>query len=194
MMARSHFPSRPLSIAAWVMLAASIAPFLTQTAIAADESCYLITASGKRVGLGQLCGADPQQPTQIRQKSTPSDGVFRARIKRRIAATPVIEVTFNNQQSFEMIVDTGASGSLITRNMAQALQIRPVGVMNAGIADGRVVQFPVGVVRSMAVNGLITQNMQVAIAPQMEIGLLGHDFFGNYDLKIKRDVVEFYPR
>ena len=28
----------------------------------------------------------------------------------------------------------------------------------------------------------------------MQIGLLGHDFFGNYDVKIKKDVVEFYVR
>jgi len=120
--------------------------------------------------------------------------VFQAKIKRRAAGTPVIDVVFNGDKTFEMIVDTGASGTLITQRMATALGVRPVGIGRAGIADGSVVEFPIGVVRSIRVGGAAIQNVQVAIAKQMQIGLLGHDFFGNYDVKIKKDVVEFYVR
>ncbi|NJK74286.1 MAG: hypothetical protein HC942_09555 [Microcoleus sp. SU_5_6] len=120
--------------------------------------------------------------------------VFQARIKRRAGGTPVIDVVFNGNRTFEMIVDTGASGTLITQRMASVLGVRPVRTIKAGIADGSIVEFPVGRVQSMGVGGAQVRNVEVAIARQMEIGLLGHDFFGNYDVKIKKDVVEFYTR
>lgn len=120
--------------------------------------------------------------------------VFQARIKRRAGGTPVIDVVFNGNRTFEMIVDTGASGTLITQRMAAALGVRPVRTIKAGIADGSIVEFPIGRVQSIGVGGAQVRNVEVAIARQMEIGLLGHDFFGNYDVKIKKDVVEFYTR
>jgi len=120
--------------------------------------------------------------------------VFKAKIKRRDAGTPVIDVVFNGNKTFEMIVDTGASGTLITQRMASLLGVRPVRTARAGIADGSVVEFPMGIVRTIQVGGAAVQNVEVAIAKQMQIGLLGHDFFGNYDVKIKKDVVEFYVR
>jgi aspartyl protease family protein len=127
-------------------------------------------------------------------KSPGNQKVFQAKIKRRDAGTPVIDVVFNGNKTFEMIVDTGASGTLITQRMASALGVRPVRTGRAGIADGSIVEFPIGVVRSIRVGGAVIQNVEVAIAKQMQIGLLGHDFFGNYDVKITKDVVEFYVR
>jgi aspartyl protease family protein len=124
--------------------------------------------------------------------STPN--VFQARIKRRIGGIPVIDVTFNRSRNFEMILDTGASGTLVTRSMAAALRLPIVGSVRSGIADGSVVVFPVGRVQSMSIAGAEVKNVDVAIADRMDIGLLGQDFFGRYDLKIKRDVVEFYKR
>ena len=106
----------------------------------------------------------------------------------------MIDVVFNGNKTFEMIVDTGASGTLISQRMASVLGVRPVRTVRAGIADGIVVELPIGVVRSIRVGGAVIQNVEVAIAKQMQIGLLGHDFFGNYDVKIKKDVVEFYVR
>jgi aspartyl protease family protein len=161
-----------------------------------DDPCYFVTASGQRMSLGRLCGQVPPAPAASGSPNAtkPVNGVVRVKIKRRVASTPVIEVVFNGDRSFEMIVDTGASGSLITQEMASALKVRPTRTMQAGIADGSIVRFPVGRVRSMAVGGLTVNNIEVAISGQMDLGLLGHDFFGNYDLKIKRDVIEFYPR
>ena len=182
----------------WALWGLSIAlvsgVFLPIRDRAVAESCFIVTGSGRRMSLGQLCGDTPASAPSGQKAQRPSNGVITARIKRRVAATPVIEVTFNGGRKFDMIVDTGASGTLITRQMANALRIRPTGVMQVGIADGSVVQMPVGKVQSVAVNGLVARDLEVTIADRMEIGLLGHDFFGNYDLKIKRDVIEFYPR
>ncbi|WP_293155563.1 MULTISPECIES: TIGR02281 family clan AA aspartic protease [unclassified Microcoleus] len=134
------------------------------------------------------------QPPANQPAPSGNQKVFQAKIKRRAGGTPVIDVVFNGNKTFEMIVDTGASGTLITQRMATALGVRQVGTGRAGIADGSIVEFPIGVVRSIRVGGAAIQNVEVAIAKQMEIGLLGHDFFGNYDVKIKKDVVEFYVR
>lgn len=136
----------------------------------------------------------PSNRVQPPASPSANQKVFQAKIKRRAAGTPVIDVVFNGNKTFEMIVDTGASGTLITQRMAVALGVRPVRTGRAGIADGSVVEFPIGLVRSIRVGGAAIQNVEVAIAKQMQIGLLGHDFFGNYDVKIKKDVVEFYVR
>lgn len=187
---RSRFRLTAICVALAVMpITASFA--IHRAATAQDENCYLVTSSGKRVGLGRLCG---EEPPSLQLSGAKKDGIVRAKIKRRIAATPVIEVTFNGRQTYEMILDTGASGTLITREMARSLQIKPIGVVNAGIADGSTVQFSIGYVRSISVSGLTAKNLEVAIAPSMNVGLLGHDFFGSYDIKIKRDVIEFYPQ
>lgn len=125
----------------------------------------------------------------------PNEAVFTAPIKRRIGGTPIVEVTFNGQQQFEMIVDTGASGTVITQQMANALRIVTVGKAKANTASSRAVEFPVGYVNSMAVGGVIVNKVPVAIAgAELETGLLGHDFFGNYDVTIKRNVIEFRPQ
>lgn len=154
-------------------------------AIAQDVGgCYMVDSSGRTLNLGSLCGQSPAV----------DPGVYRAPIKRRIGGTPVIEVTFNGRQTFEMIVDTGASTTLITQDMAQALRVEPVGFFRGGIADGREVTFPAGYVESVAVSGASAQNIKVAIAEKMPIGLLGHNFFNNYDVSIREDFVEFHRR
>ena len=122
-------------------------------------------------------------------KTTPR--VFPARIKRRLGGTPVIDVRFNGSQTFEMIVDTGASGVAITEDMARSLDVEIVGVITANTASDKEVSFPVGFVKEIAVGGAVVRDVRVAIAPRLDIGLLGHDFFGNYDITIRRDEIEF---
>jgi len=136
-------------------------------------------------------------PVQLsRPVALPSQIVFKAPIRRLAGGTPVVDVTFNGTQQVEMIVDTGASGTVITQRTAAALGIVPVTKAKANTASARAVEFPVGYVNSVAVGGLTIKHLPVAIAPsaQLEIGLLGHDFFGNYDITIKRNVVEFRAR
>ncbi|MDZ7962746.1 MAG: retropepsin-like aspartic protease [Aulosira sp. DedQUE10] len=137
----------------------------------------------------------------VRSVSMPSaqiaqeQNVFIAPIKRRIGGTPIIDVTFNGDRKFEMIVDTGASGTVITQNMANALGIVVVGKAKANTASSKQVEFTIGYVNSMAAAGVMVNKVPVAIAgSDLETGLLGHDFFGNYDVTIKRNVVEFRPQ
>ncbi|MBE9008423.1 retroviral-like aspartic protease family protein [Fortiea sp. LEGE XX443] len=162
---------------------------LTHRATAEDMgTCFMINSSGTTVELTKLCSGTNRTKTSGQQR------VFRVPIKRHFGRTPVIDVTFNNQNTFEMIFDTGANGTLITQAMANTLQIKPTGTLHAQIADGSQVQFPTGKIKSIAAGGIIANNVEVAIASKAGIGLLGHDFFGNYDIKILEKEVEFHPR
>lgn len=121
--------------------------------------------------------------------------VFQVPVKRRQGGVPVIDVLFNGTHTFEMIMDTGASSTLITQEMAEALSLVPQGKAKAKTASGAVVEFPLSNVKSVEVGGTVAKDLVVAIGgPEVEIGLLGHDFFGNYDVTIKQDVVEFRER
>lgn len=140
--------------------------------------------------------ADPE-PSQTRQPSTPSNssGVFRAPIIGRAGGTPVVNVNFNGGQNFPMIVDTGASGTVITPMMAAALGVEPVGQTQVSTASARNVTFDLGYVQSIEVGGAVARNVLVAVSsPSLELGLLGHDFFGDYDVTIRQDHVEFSVR
>jgi predicted aspartyl protease len=161
------------------------------------QSCYMVTASGKKVALGTLCGELPPEPTPTttpdgKAPSSAKSGIYRIPIKRRLASTPVIDVTFNGK-TFEMIFDTGASSTLITQRMSDRLGLKAIGSRQVTIADGSTLRFPVAMVGTVSAGGVMTRKMAVTIAKNSDIGLLGHDFFGKYDVKIKRNVIEFHP-
>jgi aspartyl protease family protein len=147
----------------------------------------MVTTSGQRFNLGRLCNAEEAPPL------APQAGVYRVKIKQRLASTPVIEVWLNDQ-SFDMILDTGASHTLITQGMAQALGLQPQGSVAVTIADGSSVNLPIGSVSSVKVAGITAKNLKVMIADKADVGLLGHDFFGNFDIEIKSNEVEFHRR
>ena len=128
-------------------------------------------------------------------QTAPSGTVFSTPILRRLAGTPTVEVVLNGQYSVEMIVDTGASGSVIPRSVATSLGIKPIGSVKVNTASAKNVRFPVGILQSIQVGGAVSQNVPVAIADSgLSVGLLGHDFFGQYDITIKQTVVEFRVR
>lgn len=124
-----------------------------------------------------------------------SGQIFSAPIKQRAGGTPVIEVMFNGSQTFDMIVDTGASGTVITAEMAEALGVQIVGKTKVNTASQTGVDVLLGRVDSIAVGNAVVNNVVVAIGNEaLDIGLLGHDFFSDYDVTVKEDVVEFRKR
>lgn len=126
-------------------------------------------------------------------RSTGADGIYQAPIIERIYGIPVVEVTFNDQV-FPMMVDTGASGTLITPHMAASLGVQPIGQVTSSTANG-VAVFDVGYVRKIEIDGAQVANVPVAVGlADLEVGLLGHDFYRYFDIVIREDVVEFHPR
>ncbi|NER25925.1 MAG: aspartyl protease [Symploca sp. SIO1C2] len=138
--------------------------------------------NGNVIDLGELCGL-----------GTPGNGRLQIPIKRRDANIPVVEVTFNGTKTFEMLFDTGASGIAITPQMATALGVEPEG---RGIFEtaGGTVEVPLGRVNSVAAGGVEAKNLVVSINKFLDIGLLGQNFFGSYDVTIREDFIEFSPR
>ncbi len=124
-----------------------------------------------------------------------SGQIFSAPIKRRAGGTPIIEVMFNGTQTFDMIVDTGASGTVITAEMADALGVQIVGKTKVNTASQTGVDVLLGRVESIAVGNAVVKDVVVAIGnAALDVGLLGHDFFSDYDVTVKEDVVEFRKR
>jgi len=149
-----------------------------------NGGCYFVSSTGKVVNLSSLCGSEVKQVQK---------GVFQAKIKRREGGTPVIDVNFGNRK-FEMILDTGASATIITTNMAQTLVVTAVGKALVNTVSANNVEMPLGYVKTMGVDGLVASNVLVGILPVLKIGLLGNNFFSDYDITVKRNVIEFRPQ
>lgn len=134
-------------------------------------------------------------PTSRSSASGQSPRVYEAPIVRRAGGTPVILVIFNGNEPFEMIVDTGASGTVITQPMARALNVEAVGEARVATASANNVPFQLGYVSSLEVAGARVDEVLVAIAgPELSTGLLGQDFFSDFDVTVRESVVEFRER
>lgn len=192
MNAQSHLPLRVLTLP----IALSLSLLGISGAIAQEHpGCFAKTESGRVIDLDQICDFPEVETPVPGSAALPSEaGVFQAQILRRQAGIPVIQVVFNGGQPFEMMVDTGASGTVITPIMAEVLGVIPTGRGLADTPSQRGVEFEIGLVDSMEVGGATANNIAVAIAPALDVGLLGQDFFGEYDVTIKEDVVEFRTR
>jgi len=196
-----HLRKPLLALTAVISLSSSILVYTavnsSRAAAQESEGCFMRNSSGQTVSLNRsVCGFLPQELTPGASPDTKSDaksGVFLVKIKRREANIPVIEVTFNGKQKFDMMVDSGASGTVITPAMAKALGVVPQGSVRAKTPNGEAT-FPLGRLTSVEAGGLAIKNVVVAISPSLDIGLLGHDFFGNKDVTIKQDVIEFRSR
>jgi predicted aspartyl protease len=120
---------------------------------------------------------------------------FSIPIKGRRKGTPIVEVNFNGSRTFEMLFDTGATVTLITRSMTYSLGLKPDGVTQVGVADGSIVGVHKTTLKSMEIDGRIKRNISVVVAPPaMEEGLLGQDFYEGYDVAIKENIIEFRRR
>ncbi len=146
-------------------------------------------------GLATVDSGTLKVSSAIATSRATSGKVFMAPIKRREGGTPVIDVTFNGNQTFEMIVDTGASSTVITQAMMQVLGTRIIGKTKVNTASQTGVEVPLTYVDSISVGNAVVKDVIVAIAnDSLDIGLLGHDFFSDYDLTVKQNMVEFRRR
>lgn len=122
-----------------------------------------------------------------------SSSAVRIPVVRRLHGTPVVRVTFNDAQTYEMILDTGASRTLITRAMANELGIVANDRMIAATASEAQVTFDLGQMRSISIGEIRLNNAQVSIGDSVDIGLLGNDFLRGYDVTIRNREVELSP-
>jgi predicted aspartyl protease len=155
-------------------------PNHSQAQAKAEEYQQHLAAAQRRAS-GEVALAPAPAPTAAR----PQGLAAQIPIQRRQGGTPVVGVTLQGatgQQTFPMLFDTGATGTLITAEMAQAVGVTVVGETQARIADGSVVTLPIGVVNVVELGGLRREQVRVAIGGTY--GLLGQDIYGQYGIAI----------
>ncbi len=120
----------------------------------------------------------------------PGNQTIQVPVTRRLHGTPVVQVTFNDARTYEMILDTGASRTLITRNMADELGIIPTEKMVAATASAAEVTFDIGQAASISIGDVRLLDPKVSIGDSVNIGLLGNDFLNGYDVTIRDHTIE----
>jgi predicted aspartyl protease len=128
-----------------------------------------------------------------RAPALPAGLVAQIPIQRRQGGTPVVAVTLQGNtgaQTFPMLFDTGATGTLITAEMAQTIGVTIVGETQARIADGSIVRLPVGYLEAVEVGGLRREGLRVAIGGNY--GLLGQDIYGQYGIAIGSHMIHLH--
>ncbi|MEM9538650.1 MAG: retropepsin-like aspartic protease [Cyanobacteria bacterium P01_E01_bin.42] len=149
-------------------------------------------------GGGFPASTTPSLPTAAAPSS--QSGVFRIPIKDIRGGTPVIDVTFNGTETFEMLFDTGATTTLILPSMAAKLGLETLGNADATVADGRTSKVNISRVNSLQVGNLELNDVTVTFDPGADeaglegMGLLGQNVFQNYDVLLKQDEIELYER
>lgn len=139
----------------------------------------------------------PSFPTAPTANQTPGRPLGQVPIKRRQHGIAVIDVKFNHRLPFEMMVDSGASLTVITRPMAKALGVTTAQIVDEAIfetANGKT-KMPIVYIGAIEVGGLSRTQVPVAVAgPEMDLGLLGQDFLQQYDVSFRGQTIEFHMR
>ena len=160
----------------------------------------IAASGGQRPGaaptVSSAPGTAPRSPTAGEAGETAAgasqtgSGVTKVPIRRRFGGIPIIVVQINGQ-GFPMMVDTGASTTVVTQAMANVLGLQPVGSVRANTPSQQGVVFQVTRLERLQVGDLEARNLNAAIAPSMDVGLLGQNFFGAYEVTISREEVIF---
>jgi predicted aspartyl protease len=126
--------------------------------------------------------------------SSSSLDLFTIPIQKKLGGVPLIEVTFNDNHQVPMLLDTGASNTLLTAAVATQLQLQPNGTAQSKTANGTA-NFQVASIDKIRFGAGEIKNVRVAIGQNdLPYGLLGHDVYDGYDITIKESSIEFRKR
>lgn len=133
----------------------------------------------------------------IRQQQTEAEKIIHIPIKYFTShrGSAVVEVMFNQKYTFDLIVDTGATMTMLTEKMQRAMRLNTIDRTWCGVADGRYVELDVCHVNSLTVQKATVNHLDVLVAPRetRAEGLLGQDFLRNYEVRILREEIHLYP-
>jgi aspartyl protease family protein len=117
--------------------------------------------------------------------------MIRVPIEGRTGGIPIIAVTLNGQRTFPMMVDTGASLTIITPQMARAIGFRQEGSEKIRVANGDIEEMPRGRISSIRVGDAEKRNFTVLVG---SAPLLGQNFFSEYNVTVAQNFVVFRQR
>jgi predicted aspartyl protease len=116
-----------------------------------------------------------------------------------LAGHAIVPVTFNNSVTANLMVDTGASRTMVSKRVARDLRLSSMG-SGTGYGVGGRVTVSIARVESVKVGEVEIQNMPVSIHdfspdPSYE-GLLGVDFIGRFHMSLDsaKQVMVLTPR
>ena len=185
-----------------VQMLKSIDPNSTQYSLAAqvlpkyEQQLTSATRKAANFSRKSTTTTQPQaQPTAITTTSAPAQtaATFSIPIQEKLGGVPVIEVTMNGTK-VSMLMDTGASRTLITTSVAKRLKLQTDGTSQASTANGNATFDSSTIDRVKFGAGEVTQ-LRVAIGQDnLPYGLLGHDVYDGYDITIKESSIEFRKR
>jgi predicted aspartyl protease len=141
---------------------------------------------------GEVAAANAASQASAVNAPDENGRVARIRIVERRGGTPVVSVSLaaaGGSQRFNMLFDTGATATLITPSMAQAIGFQEAGQAIVTVADGRQVTLPIGYI-DIEVGGLVKRDVLVAVGG--DVGLLGQDVYGEYGLSVGGAVIDLY--
>ena len=165
-----------------------------------SHECFMLDSNGNPIDLGHLCGGSQNNAHTSTIKTKKSNVVnyqadyFVIPIKRRVGGTPVVEVKFNDKYIFEMLFDTGATMTVVTESMADKLKLKSMGSLPFQTASNNLIFFETSRISSVIAGNMKANNLNIAVAPTIDMGLLGQNFYGMYDITIKYDTIEFRKR
>ncbi len=107
---------------------------------------------------------------------------------------PIIEVVINGRDRIPMMLDTGASKTLLTKGVAERLKLASQGKTTAKTANGNA-EFDTVKLDSLEFGPGKVTNLTVAVGDNnLNYGLLGHDVYKGYDITLTEDSVQFKKR
>ncbi len=174
----------------------SIAPTSSQYILAAKVlPKYQQQLASARQKAASFVSKSTESPViSLKVASTSKPDTFIIPIQQKLGGVPVIEVTLNDNYKVPMLLDTGASHTLITQATANRMQLQAYGRSQAKTANGTAT-FQVTTIDKIRFGNGITKDVQVAIGQNdLPYGLLGHDVYDGYDITIKENSIEFHKR
>lgn len=124
----------------------------------------------------------------------PAEGSYTIYMRAAGAGNHIVHVQLNGRVTVPMLLDTGASDVVITRDTARRLGLDgPAGTQSYATANGVVTQRVI-TLREVALGGATAQMVRGSISDTMQIGLLGTSFLKHFEYSIKGTELVLTPR
>ena len=135
-------------------------------------------------------------------RSLRKQGVTKSRSSRSATVTiktyenhlPVVEVLFDGIAAFDMVIDRNATHSIVTKQMANRLNLELVSYRYVYLADGTPMELSIARLRSVVIGATVITDVYVAIAPDGSTPVLGKDCFSAYSVRISGNEITFVRR
>jgi clan AA aspartic protease (TIGR02281 family) len=149
--------------------------------------------SAKRKAVNFVSKSAQPAVTSTQAAVLPQRESFSIPILKKLSGVPVVEVTMDGQK-VPMLLDTGASHTLITQSVANRLKVEVEGSSQSETANGTAT-FDVGTIDRIKFGTAEVRDIRVAIGQDdLPYGLLGHDVYDGYDITFKENSIEFRKR